>query len=223
MKLLLIGMGPGIGLSVARQFGREGFEILMIGREMDKMRVFEQELRSAGIPATGYAQDIADEQAYHRLLGQIAGEHPDIDILHYNASAFNPALPSEMALPVFKDDLQINVTGALMAVQTFFPHFKARGNGTMFFTGGSTALHAPANLFSLGIGKAAMRNLSLALTEECAPYGVRVATLTIWGMVRPNTANDPNLIAGEFWRIYNLPDKAWQPEVMWGQEFSDGF
>lgn len=221
MKLLLIGMGPGIGLAIAKRFGREGFEIHMIGREPEKMRAFEQDLAAEGIRSKGYAVEIGDASAYAQQLAQIAAQHRDLDILHYNASAFNPALPSEMALPVFREDLQVNITGALMAVQAFFPLLKAHGKGTMFFTGGSTALEAPANLFSLGIGKAGMRNLALALAEECAPLGIRVATLTIWGMVRFGTANDPNLIAAEFWRIYNLPADAFQPEFVWGKRDDD--
>ena len=214
MKLLLIGVGPGIGLAVARRFGREGFEVLMIARDDEKLQTFEQELRATGIAATGYSTDIADEAAYGRVLAQIAQEHPDLDIMHYNASAFHPALPSEMALPVFKSDLQINLTGALMAAQTFLPSMKARGKGTLFFTGGGSALKAPANLTALSIGKAGMRNLALGLAQECAPLGIQVATVTVCGMVQPGTKYDPDLIAAVFWRLYQLPRDQWETEVM---------
>jgi NAD(P)-dependent dehydrogenase (short-subunit alcohol dehydrogenase family) len=214
MKLLLIGIGPGIGLSVARLFGSQGFEILMIARDATRLRQYELELGESGIRSQGYAVDIADEAAYSALLQQLATDHPDLDVLHYNASAFNPGLPSAISLPVFHQDFQINTVGALIAVQAFFPAMKQRGNGTMFLTGGGTALQAPPELISLSIGKAGMRNLALSLAEECAPLGIRVATVTVCGMVQPGTKYDPDTIAGAFWRLYQLPGAAWEREVV---------
>ena len=165
------------------------------------------------ITTSGYAVDIADTKAFNDLLWLLGKEHPDLDILHYNASAFNPALPSEMEFNIFQKDLQINIGGALQAAQTFFPEMKKRGSGTMFFTGGGSAFKAPANLFSLSIGKAGMRNLALSLAEEGAEAGIRVSTVTICGMVQAGTKYDPDLIAAEFWRLYQLPEGEWEREV----------
>lgn len=213
MKLLLIGMGPGIGMAVARRFGRAGFEILMVARDADKLNRYEQELAREGIRSRGFAVDIANETAYTELLTRLAAEHPDLDILHYNASAYNPAPPSAISLPVFHQDFQINTVGALIAAQAFFPAMKTRGAGTIFLTGGGSALQAPPELISRSIGKAGMRNFAFALADECAPLGIRVGTVTVHGMVQPGTKHDPDIIAGEFWRLYQLPAGTWEREV----------
>lgn len=215
MKLLLIGMGPGNGISIAKRFGREGFEILMVARNEEKLEQYVAELAQAGIRATAYPADIADSDSFIRLLEHISTEHPDIEILHYNASSYNPATPSQISLPVFLNDLNINVVGALLSAKTVFPHMKARGHGTIFFTGGGTALQAPAMLASLGMGKAAMRNLLFSIAQEGAPLGIKAATITISGMVKAGTRFDPDLIADEFWRLYQLPKEQWETEVIW--------
>ncbi|MCW5922068.1 MAG: SDR family NAD(P)-dependent oxidoreductase [Saprospiraceae bacterium] len=214
MKLLLIGMGPGIGLALARRFGREGFEILMVARNEQKLKDFEAQLAAENIRAKGYPVDIAAEDSYIRMLEKLAAEHSDIEVLHYNPSAFNPALPSQISLPVFLNDFKINVMGALSAAQAVFPHMKSRGRGTLFFTGGGTALKAPPAMASLGIGKAGLRSLVFSLAQECKPLGIHVATLTICGAVEPGTRFDPDLIAGEFWRIYAQPKEQWETEVV---------
>ncbi len=214
MKFLLIGMGPGIGMSLARRFGAAGFEIIMVARDPVKLRQFEADLAAGGIRATGFAADIADEAAYPALLQQLASGHPDLDILHYNASAFHPAMPSAIELPVFMKDWRVNVVGALLAAQAFLPAMKQRGWGTFFFTGGGSALKAPPELSALSIGKAGMRNLALGLAQECAPLNIQVATVTVCGMVQPGTKHDPDIIAGEFWRLFQLPEDAWEREVM---------
>lgn len=213
-KLLLIGMGPYNGLSIAKRFGREGFEILMLARQADKLPAIVAELAALGIRSQGFAVDIADTNAYQALLRQLALEHPDLDILHYNASAYHPALPSAISLPVFMEDLQINIVGALLAAQAFLPAFRARRQGTIFLTGGGSAFQAPAQLASLGVGKAGMRNLCFSLAEECRDFQVHVATVTISGMVQPGTAFDPDFVADAFWRLYQQSEPEWETEVV---------
>ena len=67
----------------------------------------------------------------------------------------------------------------------------------------------------LGVGKAAMRNYVLSLAKECQPLGIHVATVTICGMVKAGTPFDPDLIAAEFWRLYQQDADAWEAEVLW--------
>ncbi len=215
MKYLIIGMGAGIGLSSARKFGREGFEVVMVARSENALQEFATQLEAEGIKARYFPADIADEDGYLRLLEHLAAQYPDLDILHYNASAFNPGLPSEISLATFSTDLKVNVTGALMATQAFFPGMKKRESGTMFFTGGGSALYPNAQTSSLCVGKAAMRHFALSLAQECEPAGIHVATLTVCGMVKPGTRFDPDLIADEFWRLYQQPRPAWETEIVW--------
>jgi NAD(P)-dependent dehydrogenase (short-subunit alcohol dehydrogenase family) len=215
MKLLLVGMGPGNGISIAKRFGREGFEILMVARNGEKLNTYVAELAGMGIKAFAYPADIADSESFVQVLENIISEHADIDILHYNASSYNPATPSQISLPVFLNDLNINVVGALLATKAVFQQMKDRGHGTLFFTGGGTALKAPALLASLGVGKAAMRNLVFSIAQEGAPLGIHAATVTITGMVKTGTRFDPELIADEFWRLYQLPKDKWETEVVW--------
>ncbi len=215
MKLLLIGMGPGNGISIAKRFGREGFEILMVARNEDKLKSYVAELAQSGVKAQAFPADIADSDAFVRLLERIIAEHTDIEIVHYNASSYNPATPSEISLPVFLNDLNINVVGALLAAKAVFPQMKERGHGALFFTGGGTAYQAPAMLASLGMGKAAMRNLVFSIAQEGAPFGIKAATVTISGMVKAGTRFDPDLIADEFWRLFVLPKGQWETEVHW--------
>ncbi len=207
-------MGPGNGISIAKRFGREGFEILMVARNGEKLNTYVAELAGMGIKSFAYPADIADSESFTQILENIISEHADIDILHYNASSYNPATPSQISLPVFLSDLNINVVGALLAAKAVFQQMKDRGHGTLFFTGGGTALKAPAILASLGVGKAAMRNLVFSIAQEGAPLGIHAATVTITGMVKAGTRFDPDLIADEFWRLYQLPKDKWETEVV---------
>ena len=197
MELLLIGMGPGNGISIAKRFGREGFEILMVARNEDKLKSYVAELAQSGIKSQAYPADIADSDTFVRLLEHIVDEHKDIEILHYNASSYNPATPSQISLSVFLNDLNINVVGALLAAKAVFSQMKEREHGAMFFTGGGTAYQAPAMLAELVTRKAAMSNVVCAMAKEGAPLGIKAATVTISRMIKAGTRLEADLIADE--------------------------
>jgi NAD(P)-dependent dehydrogenase (short-subunit alcohol dehydrogenase family) len=201
-------------MALAKKFGAEGAEIVMLARNADKLAVYQKELAAEGIQASSFAADIADEQAYLAVLTKIAAKHPQLDVLHYNASVFNPALPSDLNYSTFLKEVKINIAGALLAVQAFLPAMKSAGKGAVYFTGGGSAFKAPPELVSLSIGKAGLRNFAQCLAGECTPLGIQVATVTIGGMVEPGTQYDPDRIAGEFWTLSQLPKAKWVWEVV---------
>jgi short-subunit dehydrogenase len=198
MKYLIIGMGPGIGWSLANTFGKAGFEILMIARNAEKLNSYEKELTDRSIKAKGYAADLANPEHFATFIHQVAAAHPDITVVHYNASAFNPGLPFELPLETFISDVHTCITGALASAQAFYPILQRQHKAAFFFTGGGSALHPNAATFSLSIGKAGMRNLGLALAEACQNTSVQVGMVTVAGQVKPGSPLDPDLIAAQF-------------------------
>ena len=198
MKYLIIGMGPGIGWSLATTFGKAGFEILMVARSEERLREMEQRLAEQSIVAKGYSVDLAEPEAFAAFIQQLASEHPDTAVVHYNASAFHLGSPLELPLETFISAVHTCVTGGLAAVQAFYPILEKQSKAAFFFTGGGSALHPNAATFSLSIGKAGLRNLALSLVEACAGSSVQVGTVTVAGMVKSGTALDPDLIAAQF-------------------------
>ena len=214
MKLLLIGMGPGMGMSIAKAFGKKGCEILMVARNNDKLANYSAELTAEGIRSYGYTADLTNTAAFELVLNAILKEHPAIDILHYNASAFNPAIPSELDLNVFLNDFKTGVVGAVQAIKAVLPGMKERKSGSVFLTGGGTAFSAPPELSSLGVSKAAMRNLAFSIAGEAAPHGIRVSTVTVCGMIAPGSYYDPDKIATAFVEQYEKPLEEVDREVV---------
>ncbi|MFN4079300.1 MAG: SDR family NAD(P)-dependent oxidoreductase [Saprospiraceae bacterium] len=202
MKVLIIGVGPGIGHSLAKRFGRENFEVLMLARSAEKLSAFRASLASEGIRSQGIVGDLSDAKTFAQQAKELAAQHPDTEALIYNASVLNPAKPSEVNPDTLLTDIQVNALSAVVAAQAFIPLFKARRSGAFLLTGGGSALQAPPHLASLGLGKAALRNFAFSLAQECIPHGIKVATLTICGMVQKDTPFDPDLIAEAVWQQY---------------------
>ena len=87
---------------------------------------------------------------------------------------------------------------------------KEKKEDKIFLSGGGTAFKPFMQGFSLSLGKAAMRSYAFTLAQECKPFNIHVATVTINGMIKRGTAIDPDLIAKEFWLLYEQPENQWQ-------------
>jgi short-subunit dehydrogenase len=71
--IAVVGAGPGLGLSIAKRFGREGFVVGLISRTQKNLDPLTAELNAAGIMAAGFAADVTTTAlggVPHRLAQQ---------------------------------------------------------------------------------------------------------------------------------------------------------
>lgn len=195
--LAVIGAGPGIGLAIARRFMADGHGAALLSRRADPALA-----ASLGPGATAHAVDAGDPKAVAAGLAAVEAARGPIDVLAYNAAAVTPRPPTALPVEQLIADFAVGVAGALAAVQAVAGGMAARGRGTILLTGGGFANRPMAQLASLGIQKAALRNLALSLAEELGPKGIRVGTVTVLGMVKPGTAFDPDRIAEAFHALH---------------------
>ena len=216
---VIVGAGPGLGLAVGGRFAREGFRLALVARtpaKLDLSGLPGGPGGSGSAPPVLAAADVSDEAALRAAFAQIRAEAGDPDVLVYNASAFIPGKPTELAYDAFVTGLRIGVAGALVAAQEVAPAMRAAGRGTILITGSGVALKASAGSAALAAQKAAVRSLALTLADELGPDGIHVATVTIRGVLAPGTFFDPELIADTYWELYQEgaggPD-GWRTEV----------
>jgi short-subunit dehydrogenase len=211
----IVGMGPGVGLAVARRFGREGFAVAMVARRESELERIAAELHREGIVATGIAANAADTFALSQSMTAIEERSGSIDALVYNAAAARQAEPTTLAPEDFVADLRVGVVGALVCAQAVYPGMRTRGRGTILLTGGGFAFEPVAAKSSLGAQKAALRNLAFSLHQELAPAGIHAATVTIGGVVGSNPRFAPDAIAEAYWTLHAQPPGSFEREIVW--------
>ena len=82
--LLLIGAGPGVGASVVRRFGSEGFRSTLISRG-ETLEQLTPELRSDGLEVEAVGADIEDLDGYRATLERIFRAPGAPGVAVYNA------------------------------------------------------------------------------------------------------------------------------------------
>lgn len=212
---LVIGVGPGLGLSLARAFAEDGHPVAMIARTKDRMSAEAERLVAAGHPAAAFGADAGDPAELEAALTEAVAQLGAPDVLLYNAAVVVPDAPSELSAAEFSRRLAVNVIGAKVAADVVVPLLRD-GGGTLVFTGGDVGTKPSATYTSLSVGKAGLRAFAYALHDELRPSGIHVTTVTIYGAIGSDEDRfAPDVIAGTFLDVHHQPEGEWVPEQVY--------
>lgn len=209
--LIVIGAGPGVGLSVARRFAREGFPVGVIARSRSTVDWALSSLAELGASAHGLVADATDETGLRDALDQLVARMGVPEVVVYNAAVIQWDAVGDLTASEHLDAWAVNVVGAVTTAAHLLPKMVDAGGGTFVVTGG---MPTPVpQVTSLSLGKAGVRALVELLDAQFGPSGIHAATVTIHGAVAPGTAFDPDAIAEEYWRLHRQPPGSWVREV----------
>jgi NAD(P)-dependent dehydrogenase (short-subunit alcohol dehydrogenase family) len=211
---IVAGVGPGMGIAIARRFAKGGYSVGLIARDRSKLDAYVAELAALGVKAAAVSADLCDLGALKAAFDDLRAQLGPANLLVYNGARWHEQKAMEIDPMTFTWDMALCCTGALAAAQHVYPAMKQAGTGTILFTGGGLALYPQygANVSSLTAGKSALRGLTFAMATELAPEGIHVATVTIAGTVASGTAFAPELIAERFWMVAEQPKDSWAIE-----------
>ncbi|MDT8716960.1 SDR family NAD(P)-dependent oxidoreductase [Clostridium sp. 19966] len=201
-NIVIVGAGPGIGNHVAKKFGRNDFNVVLVSRNQDRLKQYVQELSTEGVESYAQVADASSTESLTKAFEQIAGKYGTIDVLVYNAASLQAGQPTSLSSEILMEHYQVDVANALHSVQQVLPSQLAQKEGTILLTGGGFGLHPVPEFAAVSAGKAALRALAFTLAEELEEQGIFVGTVTIMGNVAPNTHFDPQLIAEKYWEMY---------------------
>ncbi|WP_347353210.1 SDR family oxidoreductase [Intrasporangium sp.] len=209
--VVIIGVGPGVGLSVARRFGAEGFRVGLVARSPEHLEQLGTKLQEGDISTSWAPADIADAAALAAAVQRLGEQHGRIDVLHYNPSVFRQQDPLHIDVDELLADVRVGVGGLLTAVQAARPFLSA---GARVLATGSMAADEPWNeACSLGVQKAGLRNLVRSLDATLAPDGIRAMSLTVRGTLGASPALAPERVADALLAAAMTSDEHWRAEV----------
>jgi NADP-dependent 3-hydroxy acid dehydrogenase YdfG len=216
--LVVVAAGPGLGLAVARRFAREGATIGLIARSGERLEQLAAELRDTGATVGVAVSDVADPVSLRQAFATLRELVGDASALVFNASEYVEGRPAEVPYDDFMHGVYVGVGAALVSVQEVVPAMRTAGRGTVLLTGSIAAEKPSVSAATVGVAKAALRNLGLSLHRELADDGVQAVTVTIRGVLQGAKALDVAEIADLYWSLHVRPRDAWQAEVTFPAE-----
>ena len=167
--VVVIGGNSGIGLASAKAFANEGAQVIITGRDSDRLRTSAQEI---GHNAIAHRSDISDLVQIDALFETVRKVFGHIDVLFVNAGVL-AILSIESVTEADWDWIQgTNLKGVFFSVQRALP-LMSRGS-TVVMTGSTAGRKAVPAASVYAASKAALRSLGRSLAAELVERGIRV-------------------------------------------------
>jgi NAD(P)-dependent dehydrogenase (short-subunit alcohol dehydrogenase family) len=215
---LIVGVGPGIGASVARTFTAAGLKVALAARNTEKLAALAAEL-----DAPAFAADATDPAAVAKLFDDAEARLGQLDVVVYNASGRSRGPLAELDPGEVRQALAVSAFGGFLVAGEAARRLIPRGRGALFFTGATASVKGFAHSAPFAMGKFALRGLAQSAARELAPKGIHVAHFVIDGAVRsaarpdpadrPDSTLDPDAIAQTYLDVLRQPRSAWAWEV----------
>jgi NAD(P)-dependent dehydrogenase (short-subunit alcohol dehydrogenase family) len=169
-KALVTGATSGIGRAAALQLARDGWEVVVHGRNPERGSEVVEAIEAKGGRACFVAADLNDVAAVRALVDKVG----DIDVLVNNAGAswFGPSADLDEA--TFDDLFDGNVRSAYFLVAGIAPSMAQRSSGSIInlaSMAGQIGLDGGA---AYGATKASLSSMTRSWAAEFSPRGVRV-------------------------------------------------
>lgn len=174
MRAVITGASSGIGLALARELSRRGWELLLLARRVE---LIEKLPRSEAV-----ACDVTDAAAVRAAVRGLF----DLAVANAGVSIRNHA--AKFSLADAEQVLRVNVLGMLYLYDAVIPSMIERRSGRFAGVASLAGLRGLPSAAPYSASKAAMQAFLEASRVELAPYGVGVTIVNPGFVATPMTA-----------------------------------
>ncbi|MEK9833615.1 MAG: SDR family NAD(P)-dependent oxidoreductase [Alphaproteobacteria bacterium] len=176
-RALVSGSTLGIGRAIAESLAREGAEVIVNGRNADRVAQAVEELSAIGT-ASGLAADLSTAGGADALAKFATGNGP-VDILVNNAGMFTVNEFFDITDADWQAMFDLNVMSAVRLSRALMPSMLERGWGRVLFIGSDQSSKPNPSMAHYAMTKTALVSIARSLSERTRETGVTVNTLQV--------------------------------------------
>jgi len=173
--ILITGGGSGIGLALAKEFLQLNNQVIICGRNLDKLKAARKKF-----PAIKIIQcDLSSEGSVTALVKEIYREYPGLNFLVNNAGIMRMwNLQKESAnIKEQKAEILTNFFGTVQLTQSLIPHLLKQDNGTILNVSSALAYVPMSAAPVYSATKAALHSYSISVRQQLENTNVKVFEL----------------------------------------------
>ncbi|MGE7305670.1 SDR family NAD(P)-dependent oxidoreductase [Priestia megaterium] len=207
-NIVIVGAGPGLGMSIAKKFGKNGFRVALIARDEEKLNQLVIELEQLGIEAASFQADILNKDQISLAFTTIKEKYGFIDVVEYSPTPSIDTVTN--ALDVTEENalyqFQFNVLGAISSIREVLPDMLDKQSGALLFTTGGAAVNPVPMMSNVGIAVSGLRNYIFNLNSELKDKGIYAGHISIGIWMQPNSGVQDK-IADIWYDMYTKRDR----------------
>lgn len=183
---VITGGSDGIGLGIAHSFAENGANLIVIGREADKLEQAKEELLRHGTQVHTLSADLTNIDSIKTLSEQVLDLFPKVDVLVNNAGIGKFTPFSETDVSLLDLHLNLNVKAPYLLTQVLLPSLiETKGNVINISSYFAHRMLPGRNTTAYSLTKGAINSFTKSLAFEIGHLGVRVNGIAPGSILTP--------------------------------------
>jgi NAD(P)-dependent dehydrogenase (short-subunit alcohol dehydrogenase family) len=179
---LITGAGTGIGKAAAKALLGGGFQVVLTGRNLEKLKQAIQDIGGNEKNCLAIACDVGRPEDVKRLFAEVQRQFGRLDVLFNNAGIGAPAIPmEELSYEQWMNVVNANLCGAFLCSQEAIRMMKAQSpQGGRIINNGSISAHAPRPMSApYTATKHAISGLTKSIALDGRPFNIACGQIDI--------------------------------------------
>ncbi len=184
---LVTGCRRGMGRAAAVALARAGADIVGVSVSLRPEDEVAGEIAALGRRFRPYRCDLAEREAVHALAAEVASDLERVDVLVLNAGTIERRPAVEHGDELWDRVLEVNLTAQFVLARELGRRMVEQGSGKIIFVASMLSFQGGINVPGYAASKGGVAQLTKALANEWAPYGVNVNAVAPGYIATDNT------------------------------------
>ncbi len=177
---VVTGASSGLGLQMATGFAKQGADLVIMARRIEKLEIVAEKIRALGVKCLPIQCDVTDTNAVNKAAQEAIKFYGKVDILVNNAGAAKNAGVLEMTDEEWDFTMQTDLTSVFKVTRAFSKYMVEKRYGriiniaSIYGEVGNTAIDTVAYHSSKG----GVINFTRAVAAELAKYNITCNTIS---------------------------------------------
>ncbi|WP_088227864.1 SDR family oxidoreductase [Desulfosporosinus sp. FKB] len=195
---IITGGSDGIGFATATAFAEQGANLILIGRDKEKLGHKENLLKQYDVTVHTLAADISNKDSISEIVEQVRTKNIKINIIVNNAGIARFIPFSNTDIQELDYHLNLNVKAPYLLTQAFLDDLiDSQGNVINISSYFSKRMLPDRPSTAYSMTKGAIESLTKALAFELGPQGVRVNAIAPGTVATPQVESNTERLDNE--------------------------
>ena len=182
-RAIVTGASKGIGFAIAKSLSLRGVRVLIISRDLKKLRLSCENLIDLGAQADYLAGDISDPNLPNLAISHISEKWGDQDILINNGGGPPMGSSLDFSDADWQSSIDQNLLSAIRFSRLVAPIMKRNQWGRILSVSSTVAKEPSSNMVLSATLRAGLGAFTKSIASELAPHGITANVLCPGGVL----------------------------------------